>query len=104
MIETLPWEVDPETGAETKRFHYDYSDDSITIEDLIDIDTIGAFNYEARKQNTGRFADGMHWIGSIPLPIYQRLQKRGVFEDPKEFQKWWLSDESLPFRGRDMRV
>ncbi len=104
MIETRPWEVDPTTGKVTKWYHYDHSDDTFYIEDVIDLDAVGAHNAELRKYNTGRFKDGMHWIGSIPLPIHARLQKEGILQDPDRFRKWWLSDDALPFRGRDMRL
>ena len=104
LIDRRPWETCPITGKVTKWYEYDEDTDEVIIEDVIDWDAYGEFNKEARKENTGRFGDGMAWIGSMPMPIYWRLKERGIFDDPKLFRRWWLSDESLPFRGRDMRL
>lgn len=104
MIRTRPFAHDPDTGAVTKWWHYDDADDTAIIEDVIDLKSVAEFNAEMRKVNTGRFGDGLHWIGSIPMPIYWRLKKRGIFDDQKAFRRWWMSDEAAPFRGRDMRV
>ena len=104
IIDTRPFSRDQATGAVKQWYHYDDETDEIIIEDVLDLETIGNYNRERAKVNTGRFKDGMNWIGSIPMPVYLRLQKRRVFEDQKEFRKWWMSEESAPFRGRDMRV
>ena len=103
MLQTRPFAHD-ELGNVTKWWHYDDATDEATIEDVVDLQSVGEFNKERAKENTGRFADGMHWIGSIPMPIYWRLQAQGVLEDGPRLRRWWLSDEAAPFRGRNMRL
>jgi hypothetical protein len=104
IIDTRPFAHDPVTGAVSQWYHYDEASDEIILEDVVDLETIGEFNREQAKVNTGRFKDGFHWIGSIPMPIYWKLKQAHVFDDPKLLRRWWLSDEAAPFRGRDMRL
>ena len=104
MLSTRPFSHDPLTGAVSKWFHYDDVTDEVFIEDVVDLQAIGDYNREMAKTNTGRFQDGIHWIGSIPPAIHWRLKQRGVFDDQQSFRRWWTSEEAAPFRGRDMRV
>lgn len=103
MLQTRPFEHDA-LGNVTKWWHYDDADDEAIIEDVIDLQSVGEFNKEMAKDNTGRFGDGMHWIGSIPMPIYWRLKTQGILDDGPRLRRWWLSDEAAPFRGRNMRL
>jgi hypothetical protein len=103
LLQTRPFEHDA-LGNVTKWWHYDDVTDDAIIEDVVDLKSVGEFNREVAKENTGRFGDGIHWIGSIPMPIYWRLKQRGVLDDDRALKRWWLSDEAAPFRGRDMRL
>lgn len=98
MIRTLPFDHDPNTGQVTKWWHHDMATDEVWIESVIDMDTIAESSKELRKNDTGKFGDGMHRVAQIPLPIYWKLKQRHVFEDQKEFRRWWQSDEAAPFK------
>lgn len=104
MLRTRPFAHNPNTGAVSKWYHYDDDTDEVYIEDVVDYAAYAAYNREMAKANTGRFEDGMHWIGSIDPATHHRLKERGVLSDQKAFRRWWNSDESAPFRGRDMRL
>ena len=63
IIDTRPFSRDQATGAVKQWYHYDDETDEIIIEDVLDLETIGNYNRERAKENTGRFKDGMNWIG-----------------------------------------
>ncbi len=103
MIRSRLFSHDPETNT-TKIWHYDDEKDEAWIETKWDLNAIGQENAEIRKEDTGRFNDGLHRIGQIPMALYWKLKTQGVLDDKRLFRRWWQSDEAEPFKTKSCWV
>lgn len=92
----------PEMGY-TKWWYYDDATDECYIETVWDQDHYGEANATLRKEKHGtRMGDGMEHVAQIPMALYWKLKTRGVFDDQRDFRRWWQSDEAAPFKVREL--
>lgn len=102
MIRKRLFDHNPELNT-TSWWYWDDSNDDVWIEEVQnDEGQLHEFAKESRKDDVGRFNDGLHLVGSIPMPLYMKLKARHVFDDHTAFVRWWNSDEALPYKTREM--
>lgn len=90
---------DPQTGI-TRWFHYDHATDEFHIETEQNVTDLVEINTEISKEDTGRFADGMHRVASIPMTIYMQLKAEGILEDKDRLRRWLNERDNRVFRTR----
>jgi hypothetical protein len=52
----------------------------------------------ARDREIMRNTGDMKLVGRLPLIIVEDLIRRGIYDDPDAFDRWWNSIEANPWR------
>lgn len=108
-IERRPFDVDPLTGDRIW-FHYDHSDDSVTIERVSDVEPILEASKRKFNDAPSNWKGDVHHIAEIPMVIVEQLIKQGILYGPGRVRdmdrfKAWLNDrDNRMFRTRPGRV
>ena len=93
---------DPATGI-SHVFYYDDMTDEATIVAEQDVSTVVDFNKTQYNETHGKFGE-FSKIASLPLVVYNDLQKRGVLNDTKAFKRWLNDPDNRFFRTRPGNV
>lgn len=98
------FDYDPLTGT-TKWWHYDADRDEATIETVFNIEDI----IEENKKQYASVDERAKWgewskVASIPMPLYSRLKRDGIVDDPKKMKAWINDPDNRFFRTRPGRV
>src|SRR5262245_30271989 len=79
--------IDPLTEKRTV-FHA-LPDGRFVVETQVDVEAIVENATVLRNAAPSGFrGDGLHHVGSIPMPLWQRLRAEGRAQDPKAIQRW----------------
>jgi hypothetical protein len=98
------FDFDPTTGT-TKWWHYDADRDEATIETVFEVGDIVEQNkaqYSATDERT-RWGEWSK-VASIPMPLFYRLKKDGIIDDPSAMKRWLNDPDNRFFRTRPGRV
>jgi hypothetical protein len=98
------FDFDPTTGS-TKWWHYDADRDEATIETVFEVGDIVEQNkaqYAATDERT-RWGEWSK-VASIPMPLFYRLKKDGIIDDPAAMKRWLNDPDNRFFRTRPGRV
>jgi hypothetical protein len=98
------FDFDPTTGT-TKWWHYDADSDEATIETVFEVGDIVEQNkaqYSATDERT-RWGEWSK-VASIPMPLFYRLKKDGIIDDPSAMKRWLNDPDNRFFRTRPGRV
>ena len=98
------FDFDPMTGT-TKWWHYDADRDEATIETVFEVGDIVEQNkahYAATDERT-RWGEWSK-VASIPMPLFYRLKKDGIIDDPSAMKRWLNDPDNRFFRTRPGRV
>jgi|TARA_R110000868_G_scaffold51834_5_gene163992 hypothetical protein len=98
------FDFDPETGT-TKWWHYNADRDEATIETVFETGNLIEQNKRAYAETDERSRWG-EWskVASIPMPLYYRLKRDGIADDPKRMKAWLNDADNRFFRTRPGRV
>jgi len=98
------FDFDPTTGT-TKWWHYDADRDEATIETVNEVGDLVEQN-KAQNAATDETARWGEWskVASIPMPLFYRLKKQGIIDDPKKMKAWLNDADNRFFRTRPGRV
>jgi hypothetical protein len=98
------FDFDPTTGT-TKWWHYDADRDEATIETVFEVGDLVEQNkaqYSATDERT-RWGEWSK-VASIPMPLFYRLKKDGIIDDPSAMKRWLNDPDNRFFRTRPGRV
>ena len=86
-------------------FHYDKQDDTFVIDHVQDTTAVLDANKAEANQRGGRYGDGLvHKVASIPLVVWQDLERRGIAGDDKALKRWLDDPENRFFKTRHGRL
>jgi hypothetical protein len=93
---------DPLTGSQTIMY-YDHDTDDITLEERQDVTAIVESNKRLLASAQSGWKGDMHLVASIPMSIYDKLQKEGIIGDrndpqQKKLKKWLADPDNQVFR------
>jgi len=100
---TRPLSIDPFTG-QRQTWHYDATDDSVTVATEQDVTAIVEANKAAAASAPSRYGGEMHRVASIPMSVYWELKEKGILRDQKALRKWLNDPDNRVFRTRFGRV
>lgn len=89
--------TDEHTGVVT--YFHDIEDGKFGIEQVQDVADAIEVNKKQANEDDGRWkGDGYHHVASIPPVIAMDLHAKGIFDDPKAFQRWLNDGDNRFFR------
>lgn len=103
MRDTRVINNDVEAGIVTL-MHYDDADDSMTIEDIQNVEPLVEQNKALYNDSPGNWKGNMHRVASIPMTVYNQLVQSGCARDKKCMKRWLNDSDNRVFRTRDGRV
>jgi len=92
-------EFDPVTRTRSV-FHYDNQDETFVISTEQDVAEIVDDNKALANQHDGNWRGDMHRVASIPLSVWQELQRKGIAKDKAALRRWLNDSDNRCFRTR----
>ena len=89
---------DPKTGI-SHVFYYDDMTDEATIVAEQDVSSVVELNKKSFNETHGKFGE-FSKVASLPLVVYNDLQKKGILNDEKAFKRWLNDPDNRFFRTR----
>ena len=93
---------DPKTGI-SHVFYYDDMTDEATIVAEQDVSSVVELNKKSFNETHGKFGE-FSKVASLPLVVYNDLQKKGILNDEKAFKRWLNDPDNRFFRTRPGNV
>lgn len=93
---------DPVSGI-SHVFYYDDMTDEASIVAEQDVKSVVEHNKDQFNQTYGKWGEFAK-IASLPLVVYQDLQRKGILDDTKAFKRWLNDPDNRFFRTRPGNV
>jgi metal-dependent HD superfamily phosphatase/phosphodiesterase len=89
---------DPKTGI-SHVFYYDDMTDEAKIVAEQDVSSVVELNKKSYNETHGKFGE-FSKVASLPLVVYNDLQRKGILNDPKALKRWLNDPDNRFFRTR----
>ena len=102
-IDSRVLDTDVEAGIVTM-FHYDDADDSMTIEEIQDVEPLAELNKARLNASERGWKGDLHMVASIGIIEYQKLLTSGCTKSQRCMKRWLNDRDNRVFRTKEGRV